>query len=78
MTTSELRQEDYLSHMLEATQLAREYVAGMDRSTFMADKKTQQAVIMNLLVVGEAATRMVNQSLPMLEKELLATIGHQQ
>ena len=64
MIAPELRQEDYLAHMLEAAQLAREYVAGMDSEAFKADRKTQQAVIMNPLVTGEAATQMANKRHP--------------
>ena len=32
----------------------------MDKQDFLADKRTQQAVIMNLVIIGEAATRMVS------------------
>lgn len=48
----------YLSHMLEAAKLATDYVATKTASEFMADKRTQHAVIFNLMVLGEAATKL--------------------
>lgn len=53
-----LRQQDYLEHMLEALRLVRSYTEGLSKAGFVADKRTQQAVILNILVVGEAATRL--------------------
>lgn len=47
---------DYLSHMLEAVRLSRSYVEGMTKPDFLHDKRTQQAVILNLLTLGEAAS----------------------
>lgn len=49
---------DYLDHMLEAVRLALAYVEGLDKSEFDADRRTQQAVVMNLMVIGEAASRL--------------------
>lgn len=57
----QLRQEDYLEHMLDAVRLARSYVEGMAKEDFVADKKTQQAVILNIVVIGEAATQLANE-----------------
>ena len=45
---------DYLRHILEAIDNIQNYTAGMDLSAFMVDRKTQDAVIRNLEVVGEA------------------------
>lgn len=56
-----LRQLDYLEHMVEAIRLVHSYVEGMSREEFLADKKTQQAVILNILVLGEAATQLGNE-----------------
>ena len=36
---------DYLRHILEAIDNIHIYTAGMDMSAFMADRKTQDAVI---------------------------------
>ena len=53
-----LRHLDYLEHMAEAIRLARSHVEGLGKTDFLADKKTQQAVILNLIVIGEAATQL--------------------
>jgi uncharacterized protein with HEPN domain len=50
-----------LEHMLEAVRLARSYVEGLGKADFLEDRKTQQAVILNILVVGEAATKIANE-----------------
>lgn len=52
--------EDYLNHIEEAASLASGYVRGMTRETFLGDRKTQQAVIYNILIIGEAATQIIN------------------
>ncbi len=54
----ESRHTDYLEHMLEALRLARSHSNGLTKAEFIEDKKTQQAVILNLLVIGEAATQL--------------------
>lgn len=46
--------------MLEAARLATTFTTGMDYRGFIADKRTQQAVIMNLMIIGEVATRIAN------------------
>lgn len=56
---SENRLVDYLEHMLEAARLAVSYVEGMEEDDFLADKRTQQAVVLNIVVIGEAATKIV-------------------
>jgi uncharacterized protein with HEPN domain len=57
---SRLRLADCLSHMLEAARLAREYVEGVVRADFLNDRLTQQAVVLNLTAIGEAASRIVS------------------
>lgn len=49
-----LRIADYLRHILEAIDNIQDYTAGTDLAAFMADRKTQDAVIRNLEVIGEA------------------------
>jgi uncharacterized protein with HEPN domain len=49
-----LRIADYLQHILEAIDNIQDYTAGMDLDAFMADRKTRDAVIRNLEVIGEA------------------------
>lgn len=45
--------------MIEATGLAGVFIEEMSFEDFLADKRTQQAVLMNLIIVGEAATRLI-------------------
>lgn len=52
------RRADYLAHMVDAVQTALSYVDGMDLAGFLADRRTQQAVLHNILVLGEAATQL--------------------
>ncbi len=52
--------DELVGHMLEATRQSLIYVEGMDQADFMADKRTQQAVILNLIILGEAATKLMD------------------
>jgi uncharacterized protein with HEPN domain len=54
---NENRLADYLEHMRQAASDARSFVEGLNKSEFLVDKRTQQAVIMSLIIVGEAATK---------------------
>ncbi len=47
----------YLRHILNAAVTIQGYIAGMDEIGFGADTRTQDAVIKNLTVIGEAAGR---------------------
>ena len=47
----------YVADMLESAQKALEFVAGMTYEEFVADEKTQYAVVRALEVLGEAAER---------------------
>lgn len=51
---SERTDQDYLSDIREAIQRISIYVAGLDYETFVKDTKTQDAVIRNLEILGEA------------------------
>ena len=64
MTAADQQQRvgDFLEHILEALRLIREYCEGLDRERFLADRKTQQAVVLNLLIIGEAATKICNEA----------------
>jgi len=44
-----------LDDILQAISFIREYVQDMDYKAFEADRKTQDAVIRNLEIIGEAA-----------------------
>lgn len=60
----------YLEDILEAIERVRAFVSGMDQEAFFSDIKTQDAVIRNLGVVGEAAGKLsakTRQSSPRIE-----------
>ena len=59
MTLSRL--PDYLDHMRQAIADAQSFTEGMAQADFMQDKRTQQAVVMSLIVLGEAATKVMDQ-----------------
>ena len=50
-----LRLRDYLEHILAAITRIAAFTAAMSEATFLDDAKTQDAVIRNLEIVGEAA-----------------------
>ena len=54
------RLADYLQHILEAIDNIRDYTAGATLDTYRADRKTQDAVLRNLEVIGEASNNVVN------------------
>lgn len=49
-----LRIPDYLAHIVEAIQRIHRYVEDMDEVRFLNDPKTQDAVIRNFEIIGEA------------------------
>ena len=51
---------DYIEQMLTATNDARRFVDGMSKEDFLPDKRTQQAVVMSLVIIGEAAARIMD------------------
>ncbi len=65
---NESRLVDYLDHMLEAARLSCSYVDGLTKEDFLLDKRTQQAVILNLVILGEAATKALRDNGPFLDK----------
>ena len=52
--------KELLGHMHEAVTQSLAYVEGWDKSDFLADKRTQQAIILNLIILGEAATKLMD------------------
>jgi uncharacterized protein with HEPN domain len=46
--------------MRKAPRDAGDIVAGFDKPAFLADKRTQQAVVMSLMIIGEAATQVMD------------------
>ena len=51
---STLRVNDYLGHILEAIGRIDDYTRNLDQSGFESDAKTQDAVIRNMEIIGEA------------------------
>jgi uncharacterized protein with HEPN domain len=51
----------YLDDILEATQPIRTYFADQDEEAFKKDRKTQDAIIRNLEIIGEAAGKLPQQ-----------------
>jgi len=57
---NELRLDDYLDHVQQAATDACSFVEGLSKDDFLADKRTQQAIVMNLIIIGEAATKVMD------------------
>jgi uncharacterized protein with HEPN domain len=60
MSDRDSRLPDYLAHMRQAASDACSFVEGLIKQDFLADKRTQQAVTMSLIVVGESATKVMD------------------
>lgn len=56
---SDSRLAEYLAHIRQAATDACSFVDGMGKDDFFADKRSQQAVIMSLIILGEAATKIM-------------------
>ena len=56
---NESRLPDYLEHIRQSAIDACSFVGGQRKEDFLADKRTQQAVILSLLIIGEAATKLL-------------------
>lgn len=57
---NENRLPDYLDHIQQAATDACGFVDGLSKGNFLEDKRTQQAVIMSLIIIGEAATKVMD------------------
>ena len=51
---------DLFEHMRDAASQALAYIEGLAKEDFLADRRTQQAVTLNLIVLGEAATKLMD------------------
>lgn len=60
-----------IAQMRESVELALSYVEGLSATDFLADRKTQQATILNLIVIGETASK-IERDFP----EFAATNSH--
>lgn len=52
--------DELLRDIHEAASQAVTYVEGYTKDDFLADKRTQQAAILNLVILGEAATKLMD------------------
>jgi uncharacterized protein with HEPN domain len=59
MSKSNFRFGDYLCHILNAIHKIERYLAGMDKETFLLDDRTQDAVIRNIEIIGEASANII-------------------
>jgi len=59
---NENRLPDYINHIEQAAADARSFVEGLAKDDFLADRRTQQAVIMSFVIIGEAATKAMDGS----------------
>jgi len=57
---SESRLPDHLDHIQQAAADVCSFVEGLAKEDFLEDKRTQQAVIMNLVIIGEAVTKVMD------------------
>ncbi|WP_432417471.1 HepT-like ribonuclease domain-containing protein [Comamonas flocculans] len=57
---NENRLKDYLDHMQQAALDACAFVQGPSQEDFRRDKRTQQAVVMSLIILGEGASKVVD------------------
>ncbi|MGD0368876.1 MAG: DUF86 domain-containing protein [Acidobacteriaceae bacterium] len=65
---SDDRFPDYLEHIFQAASDARSFVGGMRKEQFLADRRSQQAVTMSLLIIGEAAAKMLERHADFVER----------
>ena len=56
---NENRLPDYIDHIQQAAADVCSFVEGLTKNDFLTDKRTQQAVIMSLIIIGEAATKVI-------------------
>lgn len=55
MSKEQFRLNDYLTHILQAIERIERYTRNMDESGFIGDDLSQDAVIRNFEVIGEAS-----------------------
>jgi uncharacterized protein with HEPN domain len=56
---SESHLANYVDHIRQAATEARSFVDGLSKDEFLADKRTRQAVVMSLVIIGEAAAKVM-------------------
>jgi uncharacterized protein with HEPN domain len=57
---SENRLPDYIDHIHQAAADACIFTEGMAKEDFLADRRTKSAIVMTLVIIGEAATKILD------------------
>ena len=55
MSREQQRLQDYLAHIIQATQRIQQYTEDIDEVGFLANELVQDAVIRNIEIIGEAS-----------------------
>lgn len=58
----QIRQVAYLLDILRSTEAVQNYIKGYSLEDFLKDPKTQDAVLRRLLVIGEVAARIAQET----------------
>ncbi|MGB8029034.1 MAG: DUF86 domain-containing protein [Terracidiphilus sp.] len=59
MSKEDLTARDFIGHILEAADKVLQYTKNMNRDQFYSDTLTQDAVIRNIEIIGEAANNLL-------------------
>jgi uncharacterized protein with HEPN domain len=51
---------NYLDHMRQAATDALSFVEGLSKDEFIRDKRSQQTVVMSLIIIGEVAAKVMD------------------
>jgi uncharacterized protein with HEPN domain len=51
----------YIGDMLQAANDAVDYADGLTRAGFLGDKRTQHAIALNFIIIGECGARIIHQ-----------------
>jgi uncharacterized protein with HEPN domain len=58
--SEDIRLPDYIGHIQQAALDACSFVEGMDKTSFLGDRRTQSAVVMCLVIMGEASAKVMD------------------
>ena len=59
---------DYLRHIADSSQKIESYLDAMEQDDFLKGERTQQAVVFNLIVIGEAASKLLQTHAAFLDR----------
>jgi len=51
---------DYLDHIQQAATEVGDFIKGLSKDDFLSDRRTQNAVVMSLIVMGEASAKVMD------------------